>query len=124
MEATSSVGYHHTGKPLATLPLRREGRSYAPSGTHSYTGTCQAGTRYTDGWVRRLPDVVAILQLPPDGTNYTRRGCRAQENIMDILLFTKTPWLRETCAVMWTVYILTPWFLVTTHTTKQTTHLR
>ena len=43
--------------------------------------------------VGSLPDVVAILPLPPDGASYSKRCWSAQENKIDVVFFTKTPWM-------------------------------
>ena len=37
--------------------------------------------------------MVAILPLRPDGANYSRRCWSAQENKIDVVFLTKTPWM-------------------------------
>ena len=43
--------------------------------------------------VGSLPDVVAILPLPPDRANYSKRCWSVQENKIDVAILTKTPWM-------------------------------
>ena len=43
--------------------------------------------------VGSLPEVVAILPLPPDGANYSKRCWNVQENKIDVAILTKTPWM-------------------------------